>query len=69
MPDPALTELMSELARLLSESLVHAEEAGRGDRPPQAPSHRGGACRITTRRWCDRVLLMLPEPAAPAIAA
>jgi hypothetical protein len=56
MPDPALTDLMSELARLLS------DRSSTPRKHAMAIAHRKLRAVADARRydedWCDRVLLM-----------
>lgn len=56
MPDPALTELMSELARLLSDRSATPRKRA------MAIAHRKIRALAEVRRydedWCDRVMLL-----------
>ena len=67
MPDPALTELMSELARLLS------DRSSTPRKRAMATAHRklraiAGAHQCD-EEWCDRVLLMFLSRRHQIIAA
>lgn len=56
MPDPALTELMSDLARLLSDRSSTPRK--RAMAVAHAKIRALAATRNYDEEWCDRVLLM-----------
>jgi hypothetical protein len=56
MPDPALTELMSELARLLSDR--SATPRKRAIAVAHAKIRALAASTSSDEEWCDRVLLL-----------